>query len=349
MKKIIITIIILGVNLSLCLAKDYFYTVEQNDQLGTILLSLGHRKLWPKDGMVNQFKKSSSLKKPNNIYEGSILKIQDNDILFKKNINLLQDNITLKKKIKTLPEFDELLKNEELVNEKYSEVTPPNIEILQNVDEKKQTEEKKAVTQSFNFYPGLGGFTATNQETDRGVITSTFSGLQPMIQLKGIYSNDLFGSLSFDLLTKKIISSTFSFPLNIDYRLQYVPIWNISDSVKLAISHSVLHHSYVGKNSNVEVPYELKSNFIGLGIVIPRDNFWFELYVEKAYSGNTKSNEVAQSADKGIRIDSEIVYSIYKEWRLMPGINYYQLNDIAPDYKFQAFEARLVISHEFEF
>jgi hypothetical protein len=37
-----------------------------------------------------------------------------------------------------------------------------------------------------------------------------------------IYSNDLFGTLSIDLLTKKIITNSLNLPINFDYRLQYI-------------------------------------------------------------------------------------------------------------------------------
>lgn len=201
----------------------------------------------------------------------------------------------------------------------------------------------------FNLYPGVGFFTASNYEDDRGVKTSTFSGVQPMIQFKGIYSSDLFGSVSVDLMTKKIINSQFSFPINLDYRMQFVPKWNFTDTFRFALSLSTLKHSYVGKSSTVEVPYELTSHFIGLGVVVPHDHFWYELYVEKAFSGEAKSSELTQKTTNGIRIDTEVVYPIYKEWRILPGINYYYVKNSSTNYAFSVLESRLVFAREFEF
>ena len=137
--------------------------------------------------------------------------------------------------------------------------------------------------------------------------------------------------------------------INIDYRFQYVPKWNLDSKVKLAISHSVLRHSYVGKSSNTELAYELKSNFIGAGLVFGEDNFWLELFIVKAYSGETKSSEVTKKSNTGIRFDSELVYPISEYLRIIPGINYYQVKESSLNYQLSVYEARFVIAREFEF
>lgn len=350
----------------MALAEDYFYKVEKKDQLGVILLSLGHKKLWPKDGKVNQFKKSSSLKDPGLISVGDILKIHESDVVFKKNITLDNGFIKFNKKIKTLPEFDQALSEEGIDSQQVAVKELPIIEVVtkdavSKNNEQEQEQEKVVEVEmeddstpapeaihSLNLYPGIGGFVASDNETDHNLKTDTFTGVQPMIQLKGIYSNSLFGSLAVDLLTKKIITNKFSFPINFDYRLQYLPKWNISDNFKLALSHSVVQHSYVGKSQSTEIAYELKSNFVGVGLVIPIKSFWLELYVEKAYTGETKSLEKTQSTSKGFRFDADMVYSISDKWRLIPGFNYYKVKDKNTVYSLDVMETRLVLAREFE-
>lgn len=328
---------------------EYYYQVEQNDQLGVILLSLGHKKLWPKDGKVNQFKKSSSLPNPNKISVGDILKLSEKDILFKKNVILDKDYVSFKKKIKTLPEFEQALVDEGIDYQNISDSEPPKIEVIGSNDEQNALNYRPEVIQSFNLYPGLGFFIASDKEINGNAKTDTFIGIQPMIQLKGIYSSSLFGSLAVDLLTKKIITNKFTFPINFDYRLQFVPKWNISDTFKMALSHSVLQHSYVGSNNQKEVAQELNSNFIGLGLVIPSEKYWFELYLEKAYTTKKKSLQSTQSIGSGFRLDTEVVYSIYEKWRLIPGFNYYKVEDKSTNYSLEVVEARLVFAREFEF
>lgn len=335
-----LSFLLIGLSLNNCLANEYSYEVVENDQLGVILLSLGHKKLWSKNGKVNQFKTSSL---PDLIWPGSILKVSSDDIVFKKNVIIENNEIKFHKMIKTIPEYDLCLSNENIPEVEMPNERPQISIVAPTKDIKEKT------IHSFNIYPGIGGFIASNNENDRGVTTSTLSGFQPIVQLKGIYSTNLFGSLSIDLLTKKIISSQFSFPQNIDYRIQIVPKWNFSEKFKFAVSHSFLQHSYVGKNSTVEVPYKLTSNFVGLGIVVPRDSFWFEIYIEKAYTGETKSSETTQKATSGVRVDTELVYPFYKEWKILPGINYYQLKNSDTNYKLSVYEARMVLAREFEF
>jgi len=343
MKRIMILAFLLSSYASY--SKDYFYRVEDNDQLGVVFLSLGHLKLWPKDGKINQFKKSSQYKIPNKIYAGSILKIADSDIVFLSNINIdKNDFITFKNRIKTVEEFESFARTEHLSKDKIENTPAPRI-----IESEKSPKQVTLYTHSLNLYPGLGGFVANNREIDREVTTKTFSGLQPLLQVKAIYSTDLFGSLSIDLFTKKIFNNQFSFPVNLDYRIQLVPKWNFTDFFHFALSHSIIKHSYVGKSSTAEIPYELKSNFVGLGLVFPRENFWFELYVEKAYRGESKSPESTQDTSKGWRIDSEAVYPLSQNWRLLPGINYYKIDSKQTEYSFSVVEARMVLSREFEF
>lgn len=342
--------------LSTSQAEDLYYQVEKNDQIGSILLSLGHINLWSRDQKVNQFKKQQNIDSSDKIWEGAFLKFSDDNIIFKNNIIRFKDSFKFKKKINTLSQYYEM-QNQEVVNDE--QITRKNFSKIEVFDQKKSDVHQKTVipkkevvneetVHSLNLYPGIGGFIASDQEEDRGVSTSTFTGLQPLIQFKGIYSTDLFGSLSIDLLSKKIISSKFSFPINLDYRVQFVPKWNLSDGFKLAFSHSTIRHSYVGKSSNIETSYELKSNFVGIGMVVPRDNFWLEMYLEKAYSGKTTSKEQTINANQGLRIDAELVYPIYRQWTIIPGLNYYRLKDPVSNYKLSVFETRLVLAMEFE-
>lgn len=340
----IFLVLFLLLDFSVCYSKELFYKVQNDDQIGIIMLSLGHKYLWTKKGKINQFKRSLTFKSLNKVPVGSLLKIDEQDIIFKKNVIVENEFIQFRKKIKTLSEFEEFLKNEEK-----SSATTANeqIPIIEEMPAEVRTSSN--FIHSMNLYLGAGTFVANNNEKDRQVETTTFSGLQPLIQIKGIYSTDLFGSLSLDLFTKKIINDRFSFPINIDYRVQFVPKWNFTDAFRFAISHSLIKHSYVGKNSTVEVPYEISSNFIGAGIVFPRNDFWFELYFEKAYKGDSRSNEIAQDVSKGFRVDSELVYSFSDKWNVIPGLNYYKVDSDNNEYSFSVFETRLVIAHEFEF
>lgn len=342
-------------------AKDYFYKVEENDQLGVILLSLGHKRLWSKDSQVNLFKKKFHLKLPNKLYKGNILKFNEKDLIFKKNIVFDDSYFQITTKAKNLSQFNELLRNEKFQNEEITESeTTPLIEIVNlpdsiSTDSKLQTGTPPAVLpdtetiHSFNVYPGIGAFLTIDSEKDGTISSSTFSGLQPMIQLKGIYSNTSVGTICLDLLAKKIITNKFSFPINSDYRFQVVPKWNFTEHFRFAISHSIITHSYVGKSSETEIVYKLNSKFIGFGIVVPSDIFWFEIFFEKAYSGETKSIESTKQATKGYRLDSELVYPIAKNWRILPGLNYYKLEKNSADYSLSVVELRAVLARDFEF
>lgn len=326
-------------------SKTLTYTVENNDQLGTLFLSIGHKKLWAKNGIINILSKELEVKDVSIITPGKRLKIPEDYILFKKNITQKNDDFFIIKKINTLKEYEELLKNENL---KESDVAKDNETFEIEIDEEENNKEKKVV-HTFNFYPGVGFFLANNSERDQAATTTTFTGLQPIVELKAIYSNDSFGSLSADLLTKKIFNSGESFPLNIDYRLQFVPLWNFTDYFRFAFSHSVLVHSYKGKHIENNTNYKLTSRFFGLGFIVPSDRYQFEFYFEKAYRGETTSTQYTQNTKDAFRIDAEVIYSFNEKWRLIPGINYYNLKDQNTLYELSIFEARFVLAREFEF
>lgn len=343
--KLILVLIIAGLSLNVSWAEDYFYKVEENDQLGVIFLSLGHKKIWSKSGKINQFKRTSRLSVPRRFARGAFLKISESDILFKGNILIKNKYITFKKKIRNLAEFEEYEFSKNLTTSKEEQTTAaPAIGEVKEV-----TEQPTTFSHSLNLHPGIGGFVGSNKETDRSTTTSTFTGIQPVIQIKGIYSNERFGSLSFDLFAKKVFNNQFSFPVNLDGRLHFVPKWNFTDFFHFALSHSMIKHTYVGKSSSQEIPYELKSRFIGLGLVFPHDLYWFEIYLEKAYMGDTKSTELTQDVSKGWRMDSEIMYPVSTHWRILPGVNYYKVVSKQTEYSFSVFEARLILSREFEF
>jgi hypothetical protein len=324
--------------------KDFYYKVEEGDQIGTVLLSLGHSQLWSKQGKVNHFKKQSK-RKVNRIFPGNTLKISEEDILFKKNVTFLEnDYFRLIKKIKTASEYQDLLKEEESIVEQTPKEFP--LEVVGNDQKNPEEESKEKSISSFNLYLGAGGFIASNHETNTGLSTKTFTGLQPLVQLKGIYSHSIVGSFSFDLLSKKIISSDYSFPINIDYRLQFLPKWNISESFKLALSHSVVRHSYVGKGLTKDVSYELRTNFLGIGFVWPQEEFWFEGYIEKAYYGETSSSLATIKDCEGIRLDTELVYPLYNNWKIIPGLNYYSVENDNQKYKLSVLETRVTFALE---
>lgn len=342
--KILVTSAFLTFN---AYAADYNYKVVENDQIGIIMLSLGHKKLWSEKGKVNQFKKASGLRIPKKIVPGLTLKIREEDILFKDNVAITGSNFTFVKKIKTLPEYEQHLAIQKGSTQAEIQIKNEGAEESQLITETYVVEEEKKY--ALDLFLGFGGFIANNQEEDTTLSTTTFTGLQPMLQAKGIYSHEAIGSLSFDLMTKKIFEDQFSFPINIDYRLQYVPKWNVSENFKLALSLSTIRHSYVGKNSAIESEYELKSNFIGLGFVIPSERFWFEFYIEKGFDGKTETAGISQKADNGFRLDTELVYPMYKGWRMIPGINYYKLKNSDTEYALSVLEGRFVFAHEFNF
>jgi hypothetical protein len=207
----------------------------------------------------------------------------------------------------------------------------------------------KKSSNRLKVFPAIGLFATNNKETDQQTATTNFSGIQPMIELKTIYSNDLFGTLAIDLLTKKIIKNSLNLPINFDYRIQYIPKRNFTGNIKFSISHSTITHSYIGKHSEADLTYKLKSHFIGLGFIIPKDHSWFEFYFEKAYSGEASSSESTQKASKGFRLNTEWIYPISDKFRIIPGLSYYSLKQTSTQYQLSAFNACLSMAREFEF
>jgi hypothetical protein len=234
----------------------------------------------------------------------------------------------------------------ELVKEVTKEIETENAK-SENLNREDETIE--AVTHSINLYSGIGVSLASNKEIDRQTVTSTFSGAQPLIELKTIYSNESLGSFSVDFFAKKIIQNIYHFPLNYENHIQFIPKWNFLKSLKFGTSHSILFHSYVGKYSNTNIEYKLKSSFVGFAFLIPREKSWFEVHVEKAYSGEVISNESHFRNLDGIRIDTAWVYPLTKTLKLLPSLNYYSLNQESVQYQLKIFEARLMLAREFEF
>lgn len=305
-------------------AKDYFYVVEKNDQLGVILLSLGHKKLWPQFGMINLFRQKKSVKWQRHLRPGDKIPIPEEYILLKKNMFFDNDRIFFRKKLRDLSDLQKL-QSEEI--EAPSPITAAKLNLI--------------------LLPGVGGFTASNNSMEGDSITNTFTGLQPIGQFKAIYSHRSFGSFSMDVLLKQIVNDQYSFPLNIDYRFQYVPKWNFTDSFRFAVSHSSLRHSYVGKMIDEDKAFQLQSQFIGIGVVVPRETWWFEFYFEKSYSGSVRGGLGNLNTDNGYRFDSELIYPVSEHWRIIPGINYFTFSD-SGDYDFQVIETRLVLAREFD-
>jgi len=341
MKKILSLFLLLTVERSF--STEYLYQIKEGDQLGTILLSLGHKYLWSKDSKLDQFKKTSQVSLPNFIKKGTIIKISDNDIIFKKNVALKNGQLKILRKIRTLKDYEEYLLEETPV------ATDPGHNKELSIDITNINVPAKKAQKSISFYAGLGTFITQDKVTDRQVISSTFSGIQPLVQLKGIYTSGERRVLALDLLAKKIISSQFSFPINYNFRLQAMPGWEIANVFQLGFTHSFLRQSYVGMNSLNEVSYELRSQFVGISVLHTQDSYWIELYIEKAYRGSTKSSEYTHEVSNGYRVETEISYPVSDKWKVIPGINYYTFESTSDDYSFYGLEARLVFSREFAF
>lgn len=323
------------------------YEVQKNDQLGTIFLSLGHKKLWPRDGKVNLFKQRIDTKIPKKIWPGQILKIEKNDILFTKNVKIENDKIIILKKIKNLKDFEEQSKIEGMVELSVNENVKLNLEESSSSNDLSTDTKDMSSNDSLVFYPAIGFFFAQDKETTSSFSTNTQTGLQPLIQVKAIYSNELYGSVSTDLLIKKIFTSQFNFPINFDYRIQLLPNVTQLSPFRVAISHSVIAHSYVGKQFNKDEQYKLTSNFIGIGFIYPMDDQWFELYFEKAYNGKIKGPRSKMNATEGFRIDSEYIFPVLDDINLIPGLNYYSLKQNNGSYKLDVYELRLTMAKEF--
>lgn len=332
---------------------DYFYEVETGDQIGVILYSLGHSPLWGTDGSVNRFRQARKDSRLKNLGYGSVLEIKKEDIRYSQNIIFKGKQIFFKEKIRTRAQHQKFVSSLNIKHEPSNKL-PALVELRST---RKQVRKKGAVnnkdevlsvdSKKLTAFIGGGAFFANNSDVKDSVRTETQTGIQPMVQFKGIFSDHQWGDLSVDVLIKKIITSQFSFPINIDGRIQYLPFLFSETPVRLAVSHSILQHSYVGKLNSEDVAYDLKSRFVGIGIVVPRDRYWFEFYVEKAYQGEMESRQGSESrfASGGYRLDSELVYSVTPDWSLIPGINHYQLK--GSNYKLNVSEFRLVFAREF--
>jgi hypothetical protein len=327
-------------------ARTYFYRVEENDQLGVIVYSLGHTSLWDQVGAVNFFKDTQRLAEPNQIYAGSIFKIQESDIVFKDNVQRRGKWITFKKKIRTRAEFAAALALRPKAERRRS-AGPLRIGVV-----KRSQQSQKLIRPANQFatqlYLGGGGFIARNAETAAGVRTESLTGLQPMAQVKGIFTATHWGSVSLDAMAKKILNAPFDFPVNFDYRLQLLPRWSAGKNLRFAVSLSEVRHSYVGKAASEDIAVDLRSRFAGLGVVIPQEKSWFELYVEKAFDGRVRprGEGAGKSATGGYRVDTEYVSPFAGAWFLIPGLNYYALST-NNDYRFHVIEARLTFAREF--
>lgn len=319
--------------------KKLFYIVEKGDTFGSIILSLGHLKLWSGSAYVNKFKNKVSPKEVSQVNPGDKIRFSETEIIFRKNIEVEGDQIFIKKKIKKIAQWEEQRKLEEAVKP----TKAPEVVIVEKEDSTVVYENKNW---TMDLYPGFGGFLAQDGEQDRSTQTKTQTGLQPMLQLKGIYSHSSVGSIAFDVLAKKIINSKFSFPVNTDFRLQYIPKWIDLGNVNLAVSYSRLRHSYVGKPLDEEIEYELQASFLGVGLVWPRESWWYEIYLEKAVNGKTESDEQDIALHEGWRIDSELIYPVSKKLRIIPGINYYTTKNSSQNYQMSVFELRSTLVWE---
>lgn len=322
--------------------KQLFYQVEKGDTFGTVIFSLGYIRLWSGSAYVNKFKNRITPTTVNKVAVGDRVYFNQSEIIFTKNVNIEGNRIFFKKKIRKLKEWKELMAQEENQNPE------PEPELL--IVQSKNKEEKKVYTRSrsdYDLYVGGGAFMARDVELDRASKTTTMTGFQPMVQLKGIYSHSSIGSLAIDVLAKKIFNKEFSFPVNTDFRLQYIPKWIDLGSVNLAASFSTITHSYVGIPEEDEKEYTLKANFLGLGVVLPKGSYWYEIYIEKAISSTTKSDDQTITLDEGWRLDSELIYPLGDDWRLIPGINYYTTKSGADDYQMTVLELRTTIAVEF--
>ena len=324
--RLLASILISFLNLSLptlVWAKDYIYRIERGDTYGNILLSIGHENVWSDKTLINTFlHKDPKVDKIKNLHVGKVLHIPLEMIKFRKNVRASQGRIQIIRKISKLSEFRELAEQEK-------------IEI--------KTEYRSLKT----LYMGAGGFYANNTYQFEDTKSVTKSGLQPVIQAKFIWSHEAFGSLAFDIFAKKIFNNQFSFPLNIDGRIQFLPKYNLPGDFKLALSHSFLKHSYaVGEESSKGSVQKLNGRFIGLGVVVPKDNFWYEFYFEKMYAGTNESKLGNISVKDGWRIDSELVYPIFDKWKFIPGVNYFQFDNSAKKANLNVWELRMVFARE---
>ncbi|MCM2348581.1 MAG: hypothetical protein NDI69_01080 [Bacteriovoracaceae bacterium] len=315
-----------------------YYQVEAGDTFGTVIFSLGYIRLWTGSAYVNKFKNRINPKELNRVDVGDKIYFDESEIIFKKNIRREGDRIYFHRKIRKLADWRELR-----AREKIEEDLPkaPESIVLEKKDEVRVFNNTKS---SYEIYLGAGGFVAQDMETDNATETTTMTGLQPLVQLKGIYSHSAMGSMAVDVLAKKIINADFSFPVNTDFRLQYIPKFINLGPVNLAFSYSMLKHSYAGKPVDEVKEYELSAQFAGIGLVLPRGSYWYEIYLEKSLAARTVSNDKSISLGSGWRLDSELIYPWGPQWRIIPGINYYTTENSSKKYEMNVLELRTTIS-----
>ena len=333
-------------------AHSLVYQFDKGDDLGGVLISFGYKQLWTGEKAINKFKNRIKTRKLSSIQTGRLFNIELEEIKFKKNISISENNVFLIRKIKTIKEWEEINQNEmsnvtptDLMSQK--EPTPPAKDLEVLVPEVLETKEIEVTNDStLKLFGGGGIFLANDSEIDRNVKTSTYTGIQPMLDFKLIYSHSQLGSVASELMLKKILNSGYQFPLNYDFRFQVLPQYFQLNNFQFAVSYSTNTHSYIGKPSVREIEYELNSHFFGLGMIYQNRDFWVELYIEKAMSGQTKSSEKSLTIDQGMRLDAEVIYPINDKWSLIPGLNYSQYK--GANYQINVIETRLNITREFE-
>lgn len=338
MKKILI-LLCFSLPFTASASETKYYLVEKGDTLGSVVLSMGYLKLWSGSAYVNKFKNKVSPRKVHNVSVGDKIYFDESDIIFKKNIRIEGDRIFIVKKIIRIAEWKAQKAAEDISG-------APAVPVKVVLESEKTTHVYENKSWSFDLYTGLGLFSARDVENDRSTQTTTMTGLQPIVQMKGIYSHLKVGSIAFDVLAKKIFNSKFNFPVNTDFRFQYLPKWIDLNFMNLAFSWSTLRHSYVGNPEDEAKEYELSADFVGMGLVWPRESYWYEIYIEKAISGEARSNEQTITLKDGWRIDSELIYPVSKKLRIIPGINYYTTKNSSLNYQMSVLEFRSTLVWE---
>lgn len=355
MKKII-CIFYFVTSISNSYANSLYYKLEEGDQLGQILLSLGNKRIWNKTGKLHIWKKNFQIWKPRKLIPGEIVTIDSSFIKFKKNVTIDDNQVFFIKKITNLNEYDDLFNqenNEEIAKENEEETKEEikNEIGLSNNSEKipelilpvSNITEKSSIT----ILPAIGFATSKTSEKDDNISTTTSTGLQPILQMKLIYQIQKYGIFLADFKFKKIINDKFDFKNNIDSSLEYIFNWNIVSHLKFSLTHSFANYSFVGKHSDNEIGYEFNSKFIGAGLIFLGDNFWLESYFEKMYTGKTVSSEIVHDNLDGFRISTELNYPIYKGLRFLPALYYYDIT--GSNYRIRTFDAKIAFGREFTF
>lgn len=337
-------VIFLMASMTWALANDQkiYYQIERGDSLGSVIFSLGYIKLWTGSAYVNKFKNRINPQGSDLVAVGDKIYFNEDEIIFKKNVRREGNRIFFHKKIKKIKDWKILMAQEKIQG---SVPESPRSVVLETKNETKAFDKKNS---SYEIYLGAGGFVAQDMEKDQATQTDTMTGLQPMVQLKGVYSHSAWGSLAVDILTKKIINADFSFPINTDFRFQYLPKFINLGPVNLAFSYSMLKHSYAGKPLDEVKEYELTAQFAGVGLVLPRSSYWYEFYLEKSLSAKTESNEKNITLKNGWRFDSELIYPLGRKWRVIPGINYYMTENKSESYEMNVLELRTTVAWLFD-